>query len=49
MTKIGESEQTDAGAVSDQNPFMEQFSYDDKIVRMFSLATLIWGVVALLC
>ncbi|MDF1870807.1 MAG: cbb3-type cytochrome c oxidase subunit I, partial [Phycisphaerales bacterium] len=27
---------------------LESFVYDDKIVRMFSWATIIWGVVALL-
>ncbi len=27
---------------------LEEFSYDDKIVRAFSLATLVWGVVAML-
>ncbi|MEI8197389.1 MAG: cytochrome-c oxidase, cbb3-type subunit I, partial [Phycisphaerae bacterium] len=27
---------------------MEKFSYDDKIVRSFTLMTLIWGIVALL-
>ncbi len=27
---------------------LDQFSYDDKIVRMFALATLVWGLVATL-
>ncbi len=27
---------------------LESFSYDDRIVRMFALATLVWGVVAFL-
>ncbi|MCP4477190.1 MAG: cytochrome-c oxidase, cbb3-type subunit I [Planctomycetaceae bacterium] len=29
-------------------PHLESFSYDDAIVRMFSLATLVWGLVATL-
>jgi cytochrome c oxidase cbb3-type subunit I/II len=27
---------------------LEEFTYDDKIVRMFLLATLVWGIVAML-
>ncbi len=30
------------------SPHLEQFTYDDGIVRMFTLATLIWGIVAML-
>ncbi len=29
-----------------KNEHLESFSYDDQIVRMFSLATLVWGLVA---
>jgi cytochrome c oxidase cbb3-type subunit I/II len=32
----------------EQNPKMETFSYDDKIVKQFSLATIIWGGIAFL-
>lgn len=34
--------------MSDSNEKMETFSYDDKIVKMFSLVTLLWGVVGML-
>ena len=39
--------------VLDNNPGMpagsfEQFSYDEKIVRMFVWATMIWGIVGML-
>lgn len=42
---------TATGSSSGENPFqqseaLEQFSYDDSIVRMFCTATLIWGIVA---
>jgi cytochrome c oxidase cbb3-type subunit I/II len=30
------------------NPALESFSYDDEIVKSFTIATLVWGVVALL-
>ncbi len=30
------------------DPTLESFSYDDKIVRMFTLATMAWGIVAFL-
>jgi len=32
----------------DPHPVLESFSYDDNIVRMFALATLVWGLVATL-
>lgn len=35
---------SDIGTVKPLN--LETFSYDDQIVRMFSLATLVWGLVA---
>ena len=40
------------GSQNDSNPHtlepLERFSYDEKIVRMFALATLIWGLVGTL-
>jgi len=33
---------------SSQSSMMEEFSYDDGVVRQFVLATLVWGLVALL-
>lgn len=33
---------------NDAGPLLDKFSYDDAIVRMFALATLIWGLVATL-
>jgi len=35
-------------SVSSGNRRLETFSYDDNIVRMFTIATIIWGVVGLL-
>ena len=37
---------TPAGATSE--PVLEEFSYDDAIVRAFALMTLVWGFVAML-
>ncbi len=37
----------DSSANTD-NPLLDKFSYDDAIVRMFALATLIWGLVGTL-
>src|SRR5262245_4848787 len=38
-----------AGPRSKQvKPLLESFTYDDAIVRMFLLATLVWGIVAML-
>ena len=34
--------------MSDENQSMETFSYDDKIVKMFSIATVIFGVIGML-
>ena len=34
--------------MSESNNSMESFSYDDKIVKMFAGATLLWGVVGML-
>ena len=34
--------------MSDSNQSMETFSYDDKIVKMFSIATVIFGVIGML-
>ncbi len=34
--------------MNDSNGSLESFSYDDKIVRMFTQATLLWGAVAML-
>jgi cytochrome c oxidase cbb3-type subunit I/II len=34
--------------MSDSNQQMETFSYDDKIVKMFAVATMIFGVVGML-
>ncbi|MCA9134262.1 MAG: cbb3-type cytochrome c oxidase subunit I, partial [Planctomycetales bacterium] len=41
---------SDARAVSPQTASgeMESFTYDDKIVRMFATATIVWGLVAML-
>src|SRR6056297_1379501 len=36
---------TDRG---DQGPQLEQFKYDDQIVRLFAVATIFWGLVATL-
>ena len=33
--------------MSETNTRMETFSYDDKLVKMFSIATMIWGIVGL--
>ncbi len=38
----------DHQAAGTKGPILEEFSYDDAIVRMFSLATVVWAVVALL-
>jgi cytochrome c oxidase cbb3-type subunit I/II len=35
-------------SVSSGNRRLEQFSYNDEIVRMFTIATIIWGLVGLL-
>ena len=37
-----------ATASTTDAPKMERFSYDDSIVRMFTTATLVWGVIAFL-
>ncbi len=42
------TENTSAGAATGRGSLMEQFSYDEKIVRMFVLATVIWGFVGML-
>ena len=42
------SKQTKDQITSHDAPYLESFSYDDAIVRMFSLATLTWGLVATL-
>ena len=31
-----------------ENVYLEKFTYDDEIVRKFTLATLIWALVAML-
>ena len=33
---------------SDSNPHLETFKYDDKVVKMFAIATVIWGAVGML-
>jgi cytochrome c oxidase cbb3-type subunit I/II len=33
-------------STSPNSPLLDSFSYDDHIVRMFALATLVWGLVA---
>ncbi len=49
MTESTSSELLSATAIPNQpNPQLDSFSYDDSIVRMFSLATLVWGLVATL-
>lgn len=48
MAVLADSDRVEAETVSEQDAVIEQFSYDDKIVRMFSIATLIWGAVAFL-
>ncbi|MEZ6243282.1 MAG: cytochrome-c oxidase, cbb3-type subunit I [Phycisphaerales bacterium] len=40
--------QGDASPPTYQDPSIESFSYDDRIVRMFVLATIGWGIVAFL-
>ena len=42
------TEKSSAGPASGRGSLMEQFSYDEKIVRMFVLATIIWGFVGML-
>ncbi|HTN04258.1 MAG TPA: cbb3-type cytochrome c oxidase subunit I, partial [Planctomycetaceae bacterium] len=42
MTANGPSEEQPAGQ------WLEEFRYDDAIVRAFALATLVWGLVAML-
>ena len=37
-----------SNSVQANSAALESFSYDDKIVRMFALATLVWGLVAML-
>lgn len=44
---LATSKAADASKSVDATP-LESFSYDDGIVRMFSLATLVWGLVATL-
>jgi cytochrome c oxidase cbb3-type subunit I/II len=36
-----------SNSVSSQNRKLETYSYDDQIVRMFTIATIVWGLVAL--
>ena len=43
-----ESQAATAAAASPNRPAMERFTYDDAIVRKFSLATLIWGLVGMI-
>lgn len=42
------SGQSSTGHGSAGAPYLEQFSYDDAIVRMFAGATVLWGIVAML-
>ena len=48
VANASESEPAAISQTETSQPTLQKFSYDDKIVRMFALATLIWGLVAML-
>ncbi len=45
---MSQSPSADIAADSPARPAVERFSYDDAIVRKFTLATLIWGLVGMI-
>ncbi len=45
MSEFKHSEQKSSFSTSDSSLQLDSFSYDDGIVRMFALATLVWGLV----
>jgi cytochrome c oxidase cbb3-type subunit I/II len=51
MSQVDAGQRAEAGIAippAAASPRLEQFSYDDGIVRLFTLATLVWSIVAML-
>lgn len=48
MNQLQQTESNVLTQPSTDRPMLDRFSYDDQIVRMFALATLVWGLVATL-
>ena len=48
MTVVAQASSHDKSHEGAGGVVMETYSYDDKIVRMFTLATVVWGLVAFL-